>query len=144
MHHKHTLVLVVCYLQAMSYSSSRSVLYQRQNRLSFGTCDEFCTFYPPFNFFKKKSHSQKNKFTFYRVGCTVIFILLYAVFNSGQDAKIEPEEFTNRLQTELKSSPQPYLIPFLKVASFTVSSSTELCLFKNREPCIHASLLSDN
>ncbi|KAI5105404.1 transcription initiation factor TFIID subunit 4 [Silurus meridionalis] len=30
------------------------------------------------------------------------------------DDKIEPEEFTNRLQTELKSSPQPYLIPFLK------------------------------
>lgn len=30
------------------------------------------------------------------------------------DAKIEPEEFTNRLQTELKSSPQPYLVPFLK------------------------------
>ncbi|KAG7329426.1 hypothetical protein KOW79_007600 [Hemibagrus wyckioides] len=30
------------------------------------------------------------------------------------DAKIEPEEFTDRLQTELKSSPQPYLIPFLK------------------------------
>lgn len=32
-----------------------------------------------------------------------------------QDAKIEPEEFTTRLQAELKSSPQPYLIPFLKV-----------------------------
>lgn len=32
-----------------------------------------------------------------------------------QDAKIEPEEFTNRLQSELKSSPQPYLVPFLKV-----------------------------
>ncbi|CAG14250.1 unnamed protein product, partial [Tetraodon nigroviridis] len=31
------------------------------------------------------------------------------------DAKIEPEEFTTRLQAELKSSPQPYLIPFLKV-----------------------------
>ncbi|KAK1172848.1 transcription initiation factor TFIID subunit 4-like [Acipenser oxyrinchus oxyrinchus] len=30
------------------------------------------------------------------------------------DAKIEPEEFTNRLYTELKSSPQPYLVPFLK------------------------------
>ncbi|XP_064192180.1 transcription initiation factor TFIID subunit 4-like isoform X2 [Anguilla rostrata] len=30
------------------------------------------------------------------------------------DAKIEPEEFTNRLQSELKSSPQPYLVPFLK------------------------------
>lgn len=31
------------------------------------------------------------------------------------DAKIDPEEFTGRLQTELKSSPQPYLVPFLKV-----------------------------
>ncbi|KAM6980437.1 LOW QUALITY PROTEIN: transcription initiation factor TFIID subunit 4 [Aplochiton taeniatus] len=30
------------------------------------------------------------------------------------DAKIEPEEFTNRLQSELKSSPQPNLVPFLK------------------------------
>ncbi|XP_011474025.1 transcription initiation factor TFIID subunit 4 isoform X1 [Oryzias latipes] len=30
------------------------------------------------------------------------------------DAKIEPEEFTSRLQADLKSSPQPYLIPFLK------------------------------
>ncbi|TSK38381.1 Transcription initiation factor TFIID subunit 4 [Bagarius yarrelli] len=30
----------------------------------------------------------------------------------SQDAKIEPEEFTSRLQTELKS--QPYLVPFLK------------------------------
>lgn len=33
-----------------------------------------------------------------------------------QDAKIEPEEFTSRLQAELKSSPQPYLVPFLKVS----------------------------
>ncbi|RXN24267.1 transcription initiation factor TFIID subunit 4-like isoform X2 [Labeo rohita] len=30
------------------------------------------------------------------------------------DAKIDPEEFTSRLQSELKSSPQPYLVPFLK------------------------------
>eukprot|EP00058_Branchiostoma_floridae_P019624 XP_002605114.1 hypothetical protein BRAFLDRAFT_84215 [Branchiostoma floridae] len=30
------------------------------------------------------------------------------------DAKIEPEEFTLKLQTELKSSPQPYVVPFLK------------------------------
>ncbi|CAN9515373.1 unnamed protein product [Ophioblennius macclurei] len=30
------------------------------------------------------------------------------------DAKIEPEEFTSRLYQELKSSPQPYLVPFLK------------------------------
>ncbi|KAF1386274.1 hypothetical protein PFLUV_G00092820 [Perca fluviatilis] len=33
------------------------------------------------------------------------------------DAKIEPEEFTTRLQAELKSSPQPYLIPFLKAVN---------------------------
>ncbi|XP_048403166.2 transcription initiation factor TFIID subunit 4-like isoform X2 [Stegostoma tigrinum] len=30
------------------------------------------------------------------------------------DYKIEPEEFTDRLQSELNSSPQPYLVPFLK------------------------------
>uniref|UniRef100_A0A8C9VGZ9 TATA-box binding protein associated factor 4b n=1 Tax=Scleropages formosus TaxID=113540 RepID=A0A8C9VGZ9_SCLFO len=30
------------------------------------------------------------------------------------DGKIEPEEFTDRLYMELKSSPQPYLVPFLK------------------------------
>ncbi|KAK9538473.1 hypothetical protein VZT92_003641 [Zoarces viviparus] len=33
------------------------------------------------------------------------------------DAKIEPEEFTSRLHAELKSSPQPDLIPFLRKAS---------------------------
>lgn len=38
-----------------------------------------------------------------------------------QDAKIEPEEFTSRLQTELKSSPQPYLVPFLKVRFLLVN-----------------------
>ncbi|XP_064363408.1 transcription initiation factor TFIID subunit 4B isoform X7 [Dromaius novaehollandiae] len=31
-----------------------------------------------------------------------------------QEAKIEPEEFTKKLYIELKSSPQPYLVPFLK------------------------------
>ncbi|KFQ23064.1 Transcription initiation factor TFIID subunit 4B, partial [Mesitornis unicolor] len=30
------------------------------------------------------------------------------------EAKIEPEEFTRKLYIELKSSPQPYLVPFLK------------------------------
>ncbi|XP_072267394.1 transcription initiation factor TFIID subunit 4B isoform X2 [Pyxicephalus adspersus] len=30
------------------------------------------------------------------------------------DSKIEPEEFTTKLYKELKSSPQPYLVPFLK------------------------------
>ncbi|XP_076809103.1 transcription initiation factor TFIID subunit 4-like isoform X1 [Clavelina lepadiformis] len=30
------------------------------------------------------------------------------------DDKIAPEDFTKQLQTELKSSPQPYLVPFLK------------------------------
>ncbi|KAE8295939.1 Transcription initiation factor TFIID subunit 4 [Larimichthys crocea] len=40
------------------------------------------------------------------------------------DAKIEPEEFTTRLQAELKSSPQPYLIPFLKQSASLVTPST--------------------
>ncbi|XP_066480525.1 transcription initiation factor TFIID subunit 4B [Tiliqua scincoides] len=30
------------------------------------------------------------------------------------EAKIDPEEFTKKLYIELKSSPQPYLVPFLK------------------------------
>ncbi|KAF4788817.1 Transcription initiation factor TFIID subunit 4B [Turdus rufiventris] len=30
------------------------------------------------------------------------------------ESKIEPEEFTKKLYIELKSSPQPYLVPFLK------------------------------
>lgn len=29
------------------------------------------------------------------------------------DGAMKPEEFTQRLQNELKSSPQPYLVPFL-------------------------------
>lgn len=32
-----------------------------------------------------------------------------------QDGKIEAEDFTSRLYRELNSSPQPYLVPFLKV-----------------------------
>ena len=32
------------------------------------------------------------------------------------DDKISPDEFTKRLQIELKSSPQPYLVPFLEVS----------------------------
>ncbi|XP_067905133.1 transcription initiation factor TFIID subunit 4-like isoform X6 [Heterodontus francisci] len=38
------------------------------------------------------------------------------------DSKIEPEEFTNRLQSELKSSPQPYLVPFLKIVQSPVQT----------------------
>lgn len=34
---------------------------------------------------------------------------------SPQEGKIEAEEFTSRLYKELNSSPQPYLVPFLKV-----------------------------
>lgn len=41
--------------------------------------------------------------------------LFCLVFFPLKDAKIDPEEFTGRLQSELKSSPQPYLVPFLKV-----------------------------
>lgn len=34
-----------------------------------------------------------------------------------KDGKIEAEDFTSRLYRELNSSPQPYLVPFLKVIS---------------------------
>ncbi|XP_054250690.1 transcription initiation factor TFIID subunit 4B [Indicator indicator] len=36
------------------------------------------------------------------------------------EAKIEPEEFTKKLYVELKSSPQPYLVPFLKKSLLTL------------------------
>ncbi|XP_065524231.1 transcription initiation factor TFIID subunit 4B isoform X2 [Lathamus discolor] len=36
------------------------------------------------------------------------------------EAKIEPEEFTKKLYIELKSSPQPYLAPFLKKSMFAL------------------------
>ncbi|NWS37110.1 TAF4B factor, partial [Probosciger aterrimus] len=36
------------------------------------------------------------------------------------EAKIEPEEFTKKLYIELKSSPQPYLVPFLKKSMFAL------------------------
>ncbi|NXX83985.1 TAF4B factor, partial [Urocolius indicus] len=36
------------------------------------------------------------------------------------EAKIEPEEFTKKLYVELKSSPQPYLVPFLKKSMLAV------------------------
>lgn len=32
-----------------------------------------------------------------------------------KDDAIQPEDFTNQLQKELNSSPQPCLVPFLKV-----------------------------
>jgi hypothetical protein len=44
--------------------------------------------------------------------CEVVAISLWFVF---QDGKIEAEDFTSRLYRELNSSPQPYLVPFLKV-----------------------------
>ncbi|NWU95763.1 TAF4B factor, partial [Upupa epops] len=36
------------------------------------------------------------------------------------EAKIEPEEFTRKLYVELKSSPQPCLVPFLKKSMFAL------------------------
>lgn len=44
-----------------------------------------------------------------------VFVLSGPLFVLQQEGKLEPEEFTSRLYKELKSSPQPYLVPFLKV-----------------------------
>jgi len=43
--------------------------------------------------------------------CVCVFI---------QDSVSEPEEFTAELQKVLKSSPQPYLVPFLKVGRVNI------------------------
>jgi len=44
-----------------------------------------------------------------------------------QDGRVEPEDFTSKLQKELKSSPQPYLVPFLKVNySYRTTSCRQL------------------
>uniref|UniRef100_UPI00358F29AE uncharacterized protein isoform X2 n=1 Tax=Myxine glutinosa TaxID=7769 RepID=UPI00358F29AE len=51
------------------------------------------------------------------------------------DSKLEAEEFTERLQTELKSSPQPYLVPFLK-------RSLPALRQMNKNPQYAASILS--
>lgn len=42
-------------------------------------------------------------------GCRSVYFIF-------QDGKIEAEDFTSRLYRELNSSPQPYLVPFLKVS----------------------------
>lgn len=41
----------------------------------------------------------------------------------SKDGKIEAEDFTSRLYRELNSSPQPYLVPFLKVTAKPLSTS---------------------
>ncbi|XP_070184081.1 transcription initiation factor TFIID subunit 4-like isoform X1 [Littorina saxatilis] len=42
------------------------------------------------------------------------------------DSKVEPENFTHKLQHELKSSPQPYLVPFLKKSLPMLRQSMQL------------------
>lgn len=52
-------------------------------------------------------HKNKNPYVW----------VVFAVFPL-QEGAIEAEEFTSRLYKELNSSPQPYLVPFLKVKLF--------------------------
>jgi hypothetical protein len=42
-------------------------------------------------------------------------IINFVVFIIQKDDAIQPEDFTNQLQKELNSSPQPCLVPFLRV-----------------------------
>ncbi|XP_027860348.1 transcription initiation factor TFIID subunit 4 [Xiphophorus couchianus] len=53
------------------------------------------------------------------------------------EGKIEPEDFTSRLYKELNSSPQPYLVPFLKRSLPALRQMTP-----DPEAFIHQSLLS--
>ncbi|KAF5920286.1 hypothetical protein HPG69_008312 [Diceros bicornis minor] len=48
------------------------------------------------------------------------------------DGKIEAEDFTSRLYRELNSSPQPYLVPFLKIENFL--SELDVSEFMRKEP----------
>ena len=48
---------------------------------------------------------------------------IHVILYKFQDGKVEPQTFTEKLQIELKSSPQPYLVPFLKVSQLTVLST---------------------
>ncbi|XP_063744461.1 transcription initiation factor TFIID subunit 4-like isoform X2 [Eleginops maclovinus] len=52
------------------------------------------------------------------------------------EGKIEPEDFTSRLYRELNSSPQPYLVPFLKRSLPALRQMTPDC-----DAFIHQSLL---
>lgn len=61
--------------------------------------------------------------SYYRFG--IFFLICPPVFIVQQEAKIEPEDFTSRLYQELNSSPQPYLVPFLKVRSITFQEHTD-------------------
>lgn len=45
---------------------------------------------------------------------------MYYYHRPPQDDTIQPEEFTTSLQRELNSSPQPCLVPFLKVGLLSV------------------------
>lgn len=42
---------------------------------------------------------------------------IHTCFRFLQEGKVEAEEFTEQLYEELKSTPQPCLVPFLKVIS---------------------------
>lgn len=52
-----------------------------------------------------------------------------------KDGKIEAEDFTSRLYRELNSSPQPYLVPFLKVI---VKPPGAVCLHARGRACPRA------
>ncbi|XP_074929948.1 transcription initiation factor TFIID subunit 4-like isoform X2 [Chelonoidis abingdonii] len=64
---------------------------------------------------KLASHNSSSPETSHNVKALVQDLL---------DAKIDPEEFTGCLQSELKSSPQPYLVPFLKQIIQSTSAQT--------------------
>ncbi|KAK0145175.1 Transcription initiation factor TFIID subunit 4 [Merluccius polli] len=54
------------------------------------------------------------------------------------EGKIEPEDFTSRLYKELNSSPQPYLVPFLKESSGAASDDLRLHRLHPPEPAAPA------
>jgi len=52
-------------------------------------------------------------------------LLLICFCSTRQDGRLEPEIFTERLQKELRSSPQPHIVPFLKVPAHSSGTSIQ-------------------
>ncbi|XP_061200345.1 transcription initiation factor TFIID subunit 4-like [Neopsephotus bourkii] len=93
---EHALILIAKYHR--SDTSFLWLLQEMQENVK--KCKNFLA-----TLIKLASHNSPSPETSHNVKALVQDLL---------DAKIDPEEFTGRLQSELRSSPQPYLIPFLK------------------------------
>jgi len=67
----------------------------------------------------------------------VLCLLLICFCSTRQDGSLEPEIFTERLQKELRSSPQPHIVPFLKVPAHSRGTSIHYVRHLKSYTCTH-------